>query len=98
MNLIIQIESICMSFLFGIFFSLIYNLLYFLLYTKYMIINIITNLFFSLVTFGVYFILLYIVNSGQIHVYFLIIMFLSFYLYNKIFVKLRVKLLKRELN
>ncbi len=98
MSLIVQIQSLAISFLFGIVFSLVYNLLYFILYTKYAVINIITNIFFSLMMFGLYFILLYNVNSGIVHSYFLLAFFFSFYIYNKLFVKFRVKWKKRGLN
>lgn len=96
MKLIIQIQSIAVSFIFGIIFSLLYNLLYYLLFTKYKLINIITNMFFSLVMFGIYFILLYHINNGIFHCYFIGVFILSFTLYCKVFVKLRVKWLKRE--
>ena len=98
MGLIVQIQSFSISFLYGIFLSLIFNILYNLLFTKYKIINIITNLFFALVIFGLYFLLLYLVNNGVVHVYFLVTLFISFYLYNKLFVKLRVKFKKTRLN
>ena len=84
MNLIVQIESIFISILFGMIFSLLYNLLYCLLYTRYKFINLVSNLFFTLVMFGLYYFLLYLVNDGQVHIYFLLTMFLSFFLYNKI--------------
>ena len=96
MNLLIQIESIALSFLYGIVFSLSYNVFYYLLNTRFIIINIITNIFYFLVMFGIYYFLLYLVNYGQVHIYFLFILFFSFYLYNKLFVKLRVKWLKKK--
>ena len=98
MSLLVQIQSLALSFLYGIFVSLSFNILYNFLFTKYLMINIITNLFFSMVIFGCYFFLLYLVNNGIVHVYFLITLFISFFLYNKIFVKLRVKLRKTRLN
>ena len=98
MSLLVQIQSLSISFLYGIFLSFIFNLLYNILFTRYLIINIITDLFFSFVMFGIYFFLLYLVNDGIVHVYFLIILFVSFYLYNKIFVKFRVKLKKTRIN
>lgn len=98
MSLLVQMQSLSISFLYGIFLSLTFNLLYNFLFTKYLIINIISNLFFSFVVFGIYFFLLYLVNNGIVHIYFLITLFISFYLYNKIFVKLRVKLKKTRLN
>ena len=65
---------------------------------KYKIVNAITNLCFSMFIFLIYFLLLYIVNGGIVHLYFIITLFISFYLYNKIFVKLRVKWKIRYLN
>ena len=58
MNLIIQFESIVMSFLYGIFISFVFNLLYNFLFTKYFLLNVISNLLFSLLMFGLYYILL----------------------------------------
>ena len=98
MSLIVQIQSFFISFLYGIFISFVFNLLYNFLFTRYKTINIITNLFFSLLVFGIYFFLLYIVNNGIVHVYFLMTFFISFYIYNKLFVKFRVKLKKTRLN
>ena len=90
MNLILQIESLALSFLFGMFFCLLYNLLYFILYTKYRLVNYITNYLFSLIMFGGYFILLYKINNGIIHPYFIVFFILGFFLYCKVFVKLRI--------
>jgi len=98
MSLIIQIQSIAVSFLFGIVFSVIYNILYFILYTKYWFINLISNLLFSFIMFGLYFYLLLLINNGVVHLYFLLSLFLSFALYNKLFVKFRVKWKKTMLN
>ena len=98
MILDIQIKSLVMSFLYGIFFSFMFNVLYNFLFTKYKIINVITNVMFSLLIFGFYFLLLFNINEGIIHIYFLGCMLFSFLIYNKIFVKLRVKLPKTSLN
>ncbi len=98
MNIVIQIESCFLSILFGIIFSFFYNLFYYLLYTKYWLLNVVSNMFFILVMFSLYYLFLYLVNNGNIHIYFIIIMFISFFVYNKIFVKLRVKWLKNRLN
>lgn len=98
MSLLVQIQSFVVSFIYGMFISFVYNLFYHLLFTKYIIVNIITNLSFSLLVFGIYFFLLYLINNGIVHVYFLITLFISFYIYNRIFVKLRVKYKKTRLN
>ena len=94
MTLIIQIQSIALSFIYGIFYSLLFNIFYKFLFQKNKIVNIISNFLFSFFIFGFYFFLLYKVNNGIIHIYFLLSMLVSFLLYNKIFVKLRVKWIK----
>lgn len=92
MALILQIQSLFLSFLYGIFFSFIFNIAYKFLFTKYLIINIITNLLFSITIFGLYYYFLYVINGGIIHLYFIIVLIISFSIYNKVFVKIRVKL------
>lgn len=91
MPLITQIQSLFMSFLYGIFFSLLFNVSYKFLFTKYKIINTFTNILFCLVIFSLYFYFLYIINNGIIHIYFIIVLILSFVIYNRVFVKIRVK-------
>lgn len=91
MALSIQIKSLILSFLFGIFFDFTFNFFYYLLFTKYKILNIITNFVFCISIFSLYFYLLYIVNNGIVHIYFFIAMLLGFLVYNKKSVKLRVK-------
>lgn len=91
MDLSIQIKSIVLSFLFGMFFNFNFNFFYYILFTKYKLLNVITNFVFCISMFSVYFYLLYLVNNGIIHVYFFIAMLLGFLVYNKKSVKLRVK-------
>ena len=98
MELSLQIKSIAASFLYGIFGSFLFNISYFILFTKYPIINIITNIFLVLLYFTLYFLILLIINDGIMHIYFLITLFLGFFIYNKIFVKLRVKSIKISRN
>lgn len=98
MNLIVQIQSLAASFLYGIVFSFSFNIMYAFLFSKYRLLNVFTNICFSLLIFGVYYIILYLINGGIIHIYFLILLFASFYLYNKAFVKLRVKCKNKWLN
>ena len=94
MDLYIQIKSFAISFLIGIIYSLLFNIFFNLLFTKYKLFNIVSSLILSMTVFGIYFYLLYIINNGIIHPYFLSIFFISFIIYSKIFVKLRVKLKK----
>lgn len=98
MSLQLQLQSMAMSFLYGILTSFMFNLFYNFLFTKYKWFNILSNLMFSLFIFGGYFLLLFIINEGIVHVYFFLSLFIGFYLYNKVFVKLRVKLPKTRLN
>ena len=91
MELYLQIQTLIMSFLYGVFVSLLFNLLYKYLFFKYQLINVLTNIMFSLSIFGLYFYLLYMLNGGVIHLYFLLSFYIWFIIYNKIFVKLRVK-------
>ena len=71
MSLGIQIQSIALTFLFGLYFSLIFNLLYHILFTKKFIINFITNFLFIFINSCLYFYLLLKVNNGIIHIYLL---------------------------
>lgn len=89
MSLIIQIQTIAYTFLFGIVFALLFNLLYKVLFTKKKFISLITNFLFLFVTSTTYFYLLFKVNSGIIHIYLLFIFLLGFFLYNHLFKKIR---------
>ena len=91
MTLITQIQSLSMSFMYGIFFSLMFNIMYKFLFTKNVIINIITNLLFVFAIFSLYFYFLYIINGGIVHIYFVVVLILGFLIYNRVFVKIRVK-------
>ena len=64
MNLLTQIQVLSYSFLFGLYFSFTFNLLYKVLFTKYLILNIITNLIYFLGNSFLYFYLLYKINNG----------------------------------
>lgn len=91
MNLLTQIQVLSYSFLFGLYFSFTFNLLYKVLFTKYLILNIITNLIYFLGNSFLYFYLLYKLNNGIIHIYLLFTFLISFFLYNRLFVKIRLK-------
>ena len=94
MELIVQIKSMAFSFLYGIFFNLCFNVFYNILFTKNKYLNIVTNFVFNLFIFSLYFWGLYSINNGIIHFYFIMILFVGFFIYCKVFVKLRVKFKK----
>lgn len=78
MSLSIQIQSLSLSFLFGMFFSLLFNLAYKYLFSFKLGYRILSNVLFVLSLSTLYFLLLKIVNNGILHIYFFIILFLGF--------------------
>ena len=82
MNLEIQIQSLIFSFIFGMFFSLMYNTFYRLLFCGNKLKRIIINLIFDIIIFGIYFLCLKVINSGIVHLYFLISLILGFIIGN----------------
>lgn len=82
MNLELQIQSLSISFTYGLFLSLTYNLLYFLLYYKNKIMKIIFNIIFTLLNVLLYFNIMLLINNGSIHIYFLIILIVGFFVGN----------------
>lgn len=89
MSLIVQIQTIAYTFIFGIIFALLFNLLYKILFTKKIVLNLITNFLFMFITSSLYFYFLFKVNRGIIHIYLLFIFLISFFLYNHLFKKIR---------
>ena len=83
MDLEIQIQSLVFSFVFGMFFSLIYNMIYFILLCDNKIIKMISNTIYCLISTSTYFLLLYKINNGIIHPYFLLTLIIGFYIGNK---------------
>ena len=91
MSLIVQIQSLAFSFVFGIFVSILFNVCYKILFYKKIIIRILFNLIFCLSLYILYFYLLYKINNGVLHLYFFLSLIIGFLVYNRIFVKIRVK-------
>ena len=98
MNLEIQIQSLIVSAVYGYFESLFYNLFYFILYNKNKIISLISclifNIFFSLMFYNI----LYIINNGVVHIYFISLFVLGFITGNHIFKRVRKEVKKKERN
>ena len=91
MNLIIQIQSLFYSFLYGLFVSILFNLCYKMIFVKNLILRLIINLLYSIIIYFLYFYFLYKINNGIIHIYFFIVTLIGFFTYNRLFVKMRVK-------
>ena len=89
MNLNIQIQVIFYTFLFGLYFSFFFNIFYKFLFSKYFFLNLLTNFLFIIGNSILYFFLLYKINDGINHIYLLFIFLISFFLYNKLFKKIR---------
>ncbi len=96
MNLEIQIQSLISSFVYGLYLSLIYNIFYKYLYNKNIIINLISNLLFTIINVSSYFFILILINKGTIHIYFLISLISGFLIGNKSTKKIRIKVVDKK--
>ena len=94
MDLEIQIQSIFFSFVYGMFSSLLFNVLHKALYSCNRIIRLISNFIFILFIFSLYFYLLYLINCGVVHIYFVILFILGFIIGNYKTKKIRFVLKK----
>ncbi len=83
MNLEIQIQSLTVSFVYGLFYSLLYNLFYAFLYCKNKILRIITNIVFNVSLTILFFYIMYLINYGNIHIYFTIFFLCGFFIGNR---------------
>ena len=85
-----QIASLIFAFIYGIIINILFNLFKKYLYnTKY--ICIFNNLLFFCDASLIYFIIMYKINGGIIHIYFILTTFASFLISNKQFYKKNVK-------
>jgi hypothetical protein len=89
MSLVLQIKSLIISFIYGIFFAIMFNINYKFLFCKKKFNKIIINLFFNIDIFLLYFLILKYINNGIIHIYFLVFVYLGFLLVNKLTKKLK---------
>ena len=80
MNLKIQVLSLVFSFFYGIVFSLLVNVNYRFLFAKKKIIKIIFTFIFVIDMALIYFLILKFLNDGIIHIYFLFMILLGFYI------------------
>jgi len=83
MTVKIQILTLFYSFLFGIFSSFLLNLNKPLLFHKNLLIKITANIFIVLDLVLIYLIILYKINYGIVHHYFILMIFLGHFLANK---------------
>ena len=83
MNLEMQIQSIIVSFLYGLFVSLLYNLFYFLLYNKNKILLILSDLIFNILLTLLFFYIMFKINYANIHPYFIILLIGGFFVGNR---------------
>lgn len=88
MSLKLQIISLIVSFLYGIFFSFLLNINYKIIYNNKIIIKIIGTFLFIIFNSLLYFYLLLKINNGIVHIYLLLSLLVGFILGNiKIFKK-----------
>ena len=91
MNLELQIQSIIVSTIYGMFISLLYNLFYKVLFPKNKIIKLFTNLLFNISISIMFFCIMYLINKGIIHIYFIFLTVIGFIIGNKYTTALRNK-------
>ena len=89
MSLIEQIKVIAFTFIFGIIGAFFFNIFYKILFNKRVVIKIFSNFMVLLLFSTIYFYFIYQINGGILHIYLLLVFFISFYLYNKLFKKIR---------
>lgn len=82
MDLEIQIQSLISTCVYGMFLSFTYNLLYRFLYTKNKVMLIVNNFIYIILNVLLYFTMLMIINDGVVHIYFLLMTFLGFFIGN----------------
>lgn len=78
----IQIKSLFISILFGILFAFLYKLNYKYLYKTGKLYKYVINFLFSVDFFLLFFIVLKRINNGVIHMYFLVLFFISYLFFN----------------
>ena len=79
MNLKIQLYSLVYSFIFGLVFSLLVKLNYKFLFCRRKYIQILINFIFMFIVSFLYFIGNIIINNGVLHIYFLFVLLLGWY-------------------
>lgn len=84
MTLKIQIISLIVSFLYGIFFSFLLNINHKLIYSSNKYIKIIGTLLFVIFNSLLYFLILLKVNNGIVHIYCIFSLILGFIFYNSL--------------
>lgn len=94
MVLELQIQSLIVSFVYGMFMGLVYNISYFALNNKRILVSILLSFLYFLILFSIYFVLLFIINSGIVHIYFVELLILGFVIGNKQTKKIRFELKK----
>ena len=80
MSLKYQIIIIIFSFIFGIFFGFLVNLNYKIIFNKKNIIRLLGSFFLCLDMSLLYFLIILKINYGILHIYFLFVLFLGFYI------------------
>lgn len=83
MNLETQIQSLIVSFVYGLFISLTYNILYKYLYTYGKITKIVLDITYVILITLIYFFILLKINNGNVHPYFIGTLILGFIIGNK---------------
>ena len=91
MSLKLQIISLIISFIYGIFFNILLNLNYKIIYNEKRIIQIFGTGVFIIINSLLYFLILLKVNNGVVHIYCLLSLLLGYVLKDKKLIKKIIK-------
>lgn len=81
MNIKVQLLSFFVSFVYGYLIFISFDNIKGFLYSNNNVINLFNSILYFSLVFVIYFIILYRINGGYIHIYFLIIVLFSFLLF-----------------
>ena len=84
MSLKIQILSLIISFIYGLFFNIILNINYKIIYNDNVLIQIIGSFLFIIANSLLYFYLLIKINNGIVHIYCLLMLLIGYLIMKKI--------------
>ena len=94
MDLEVQIQSVFVSVIIGMISSTFYNIFYFLINNRNLLLKVLSNIIYSFIVFTMFFYVLFLVNNGIVHIYFIMLFIFGFVVGNINMKKIRIDLKK----
>lgn len=88
MNLRVQLISLIVSFLYGVFFYLLLELNYKFLYSSNLVVKIVVSFLFVMFNVLLYFLILMKINYGYVHLYFFLCIILGYFVCKVVYKKI----------